>query len=653
MMQKRRNADIGKLRRPLKRNKITESIYGSTTFLYLKFLLVWGLVMLADFILEFRFEYLWPFWLLLRSVYDSFKYQGLAFSVFFVCVAFTSDMICLLFIPVHWLFFAASTYVWVQYVWHTERGICLPTVSLWLLFVYIEASVRLKDLGKGFHVDLCRPFAAHCIGYPMVTLGFGVKSYISYRMRLRKQKDVAKENEFYMQLLQQALPPEMQQKNIYSGNDTKALPAAKSGDEVVANGGPKKLADKKLPNGDIDEDELEYMENSLKRSNHSDYGGSRENLSDGKNKPGSGSSTPQNKVKNGSVVKDATSQAQKAKKNVGKSDQKGADVTASSLHASVDKTAKLESDMKRLKADLQASRQMELDLRSHINSLMQEDRITKSELSQLRMDNESLQSKLHNLVTARQKDKENLIATEKKLRAEQENKAALEKQLRDERKKKQAEEMAAARALAAAAANASRGECTEACKQRHRELETEVKKLRHNLKQRDDQLATAELEKKSMRNKESQQDTEVLMSALNAMQDKNTHLESSLSAETRLKLDLFSALGDVKRQQEIAQAQLMQKEQEVKELKMKIAELMALTPASADSTITGLAPSSFSPKFRLGQSSDDPPSPQQLSPGGVLGLSQNSLGNSLAHLHSQMSSSLDPNAAIYTPKSQH
>lgn len=28
-------------------------------------------------------------------------------------------MICFFFIPVHWLFFAASTYVWVQYVWHT------------------------------------------------------------------------------------------------------------------------------------------------------------------------------------------------------------------------------------------------------------------------------------------------------------------------------------------------------------------------------------------------------------------------------------------------------------------------------------------------------------------------------------------------------
>ena len=46
------------------------------------------------------------------------------------------------------------------------------------------------------------------IGYPVVTLGFGFKSYVSYKMRLRKQREVQKENEFYMQLLQQALPPE-------------------------------------------------------------------------------------------------------------------------------------------------------------------------------------------------------------------------------------------------------------------------------------------------------------------------------------------------------------------------------------------------------------------------------------------------------------
>lgn len=51
--------------------------------------------------------------------------------------------------------------------------------------------------------------------------------------------------------------------------------------------------------------------------------------------------------------------------------------------------------------------------------------------------------------------------------------------------------------------------------------------------------------------KDQQSETEVLMSALSAMQDKNTHLENNLSAETKIKLDLFSALGEHKRQIEI------------------------------------------------------------------------------------------------------
>lgn len=56
--------------------------------------------------------------------------------------------------------------------------------------------------------------------------------------------------------------------------------------------------------------------------------------------------------------------------------------------------------------------------------------------------------------------------------------------------------------------------------------------------------------------KESHSETEVLMSALSAMQDKNAHLENSLSAETRIKLDLFSALGEAKRQLEIRESKL-------------------------------------------------------------------------------------------------
>lgn len=53
---------------------------------------------------------------------------------------------------------------------------------------------------------------------------------------------------------------------------------------------------------------------------------------------------------------------------------------------------------------------------------------------------------------------------------------------------------------------------------------------------------------------EQTRDAEILMSALSAMQEKNSHLENSLSAETRIKLDLFSALGEARRQLEIRES---------------------------------------------------------------------------------------------------
>lgn len=117
--------------------------------------------------------------------------------------------------------------------------------------------------------------------------------------------------------------------------------------------------------------------------------------------------------------------------------------------------------------------------------------------------------------------------------------------------------------------------------------------------------------------KENEKDTEVLMSALSAMQEKTQHLENSLSAETRIKLDLFSALGDAKRQLEIAQGQIHQREQEIAELKQKIAEVMAVMPSlSYSSDGSNLSPVTphYSSKFM-----DNSPS------------------------------SLDPNASVYQP----
>ena len=136
----------------------------------MKFLVLWAIVITADFMFMFRFEFLWPFWLLLRSVHDSFKYKGLvseisihkisflfnnnlilfffcfcylqAFSVLFVCIAITSDLVCLFFIPVNWLLFAASTYVWVQYVWHTGIPNIIVHLNQFLIPIYLLCICR-------------------------------------------------------------------------------------------------------------------------------------------------------------------------------------------------------------------------------------------------------------------------------------------------------------------------------------------------------------------------------------------------------------------------------------------------------------------------------------------------------------------------------
>ncbi|KAK3516271.1 hypothetical protein QTP70_007251 [Hemibagrus guttatus] len=155
---KKRCLDVAKLRK-MKKLRLTEKI-SESAYSFLKFMTVWIVVLLADFILEFRLEYLWPCWLFLGTVYTTFHCHGLAICMVFVCAAFTLDIFCLIFVPLHWLFFAASTYVLLNYIWHTEKGICLSTVTLWILLVYTETSLRLRDL-KNPYANLSHLFAAH------------------------------------------------------------------------------------------------------------------------------------------------------------------------------------------------------------------------------------------------------------------------------------------------------------------------------------------------------------------------------------------------------------------------------------------------------------------------------------------------------------
>lgn len=95
-------------------------------------------------------------------------------------------------------------------------------------------------------------FLDFSIGYPVVTLGFGFKSYVGFRMRQRKQREVSKENDFYLQLLQQALPAEQTQPSQLE------TPCAEKSSKALENGS--------IPNGTVHNHAPQQP--SVAKSNH-------------------------------------------------------------------------------------------------------------------------------------------------------------------------------------------------------------------------------------------------------------------------------------------------------------------------------------------------------------------------------------------------
>ena len=69
----------------------------------------------------------------------------------------------------------------------------------------------------------------------MVTLGFGFKSYVGFRMRLRRQKEVQKENEYYYEFLREALPPGVREEAFNFNPQPSPKPCSE--DRISENGG--------------------------------------------------------------------------------------------------------------------------------------------------------------------------------------------------------------------------------------------------------------------------------------------------------------------------------------------------------------------------------------------------------------------------------
>uniref|UniRef100_A0A3Q4I2P4 Si:dkey-12h9.6 n=1 Tax=Neolamprologus brichardi TaxID=32507 RepID=A0A3Q4I2P4_NEOBR len=592
---KKRYVDANRLRK-MKKLKITENAYT-----FLKFMVMWTLVLLADFILEFRLEYLWPCWLFFGSVYTTFHCHGLVICVVFVCAAFTLDIFCLIFVPLHWLFFVASTYVLFNYIWHTEKGICISTVSLWILLVYTEASLRLKDL-KTSHANLSHLFAAHCIGYPVVYLGFDATCYFTNIFKLRIQKAVQSENDFHMHLLQHSLPPGLQvyPKTGTDGSSSESVQYQCQNGAVVAQDEAHTVdclqirsEERATEKGSQEVRSAEPNRrppSSSSSSSKPSVGESKDLLHSSTGGPES-STTPENLPQ-----EEHGSKATRAAKNSSPKVRRSSSNTPSppagrteKKHRSSSKTVspnrdaaaqmlkycflsrRLEQELRRLKSELQSSRQTEQELRSHICNLTNSERSLRPEVSLLRQSNMLLQIHLHVAVTHILMDKQTCVMLEKKTRAEAEARLSAEKQLAELQAQKLEEAASTARSLT----NRQEHCETQMLRKKVKELETEYKQLQLEYQVKESRVVDLESDVEALgKYRCVEKETDMLLSTLSAMQEKAQHLEYNLSAETRIKLDLFSALGDARRQLEI----VMKQDREICEMKKKIAEVMAVSP---------------------------------------------------------------------------
>ncbi|KTG32444.1 hypothetical protein cypCar_00024506 [Cyprinus carpio] len=358
------------------------------------------------------------------------------------------------------------------------------------------------------------------IGYPLVYMGFDATCYFSSMFKLRPPKSAQSENDLHMDLLQQSLPPSMHLYPKLWVEDPKYK---------VAKSRPMQY---QCPSNSITTEDKQNMEDCLQihrlparpeRDANPQTPGLKhrggelhldstsmlemtENLpqEDQSSKAQRPSKSSLPKVHRGSVnipnsKGEKRQKTPKAINTIGDSVERcSSNISPIPLNPHAEQMLKLEQEMRKVKGELQASRQSEQELRSHICNLTNSEHSLRPEVSLLRHANELLQNKIQCLTKSRQKDKQNCSLLEKKIRMDTEARVA----------------------------------------------------------------------------------------------DKAQHLEYNLSAETRLKLDLFSALGDARRQLEIAQVKILKQDHEVKEMKQKLAEAMAVAPG-----MSYMAPRSSMPQY--------------------------------------------------------
>ncbi|CAB3407742.1 unnamed protein product [Caenorhabditis bovis] len=193
----------------------------------------------------------------------------------------------------------------------------------------------------------------------------------------------------------------------------------------------------------------------------------------------------------------------------------------------------LSRELDMMRAELSSKRNLEEDMKLQISMLeSSESRLTQT-ISHLRMRIDQMESKCNTLEKHREADKSSLEQSEHKYAQLMIRKSELEQALILERKARNED-------------TGKKMDLAEHQREKERQLEKEVDRLRLELKSKEETNMSMEAELSSLRNYKEDNDIDAINMELRIQKDKSSHLESSLASENRLKQELFRALGDAK-----------------------------------------------------------------------------------------------------------
>ena len=110
--------------------------------------------------------------------------------------------------------------------------------------------------------------------------------------------------------------------------------------------------------------------------------------------------------------------------------------------------------------------------------------------------------------------------------------------------------------------------------------EEEVRELQGKLKAQEKSLEVAkkELEEKERKCEAIRKELAACRNTLGLMDEERTQLKAALADETRVKIELFTALSDSRRKQQILVDELRRKGAEIDRLRQNLAEIIAILP---------------------------------------------------------------------------